>query len=1190
MNQSLQISLLGSPQVLLDNRPISGFATAKTQALLFYLAVTAQPHSRDTLANLFWGDSTEQKAKKNLRDALSNLRKLVEPHLLITRQTVAFNRDSDYQLDVERFENDLKDLAGPPDRLRTALTLYRGEFLEGFYVRDAPTFEEWAVTQREWLHGLAIRGLQTLSRHYAAQGAAGRDEALAYTTRLLALEPWHEESHRQMMELLARNGQRGAALAQYETCRQTLAEELGTEPMPETTALYERLKAADISPPHNLPPPTGLFVGREVEVKQLKQYLHQTKTRLITISGPGGMGKTRLALQVALSEVNTFLHGTFFIPLASLPTADYLVSTMAETIGLAFKSGQEPLTQLLNFLHSKEMLLILDNFEHLMKGVEIVSDILAQAPNVKLLVTSRERLNLHEEWVFELAGLAYPSKSDEAQRRRGAEAQGGKSDREIGVWNDKEDSQSVTSQQEVVISDQSFPSISQSLISNLSQYPALTLFVERARHIKPDFNLTKATLPHVVRLCQLVRGLPLGLELAASWLRLLTPAEIVTEIERNLDFLKTSLRNIPERHRSLRAVFEHSWALLTAQEQAVYAKLSIFRGGFQREAAEQIAGASLPLLASLTDKSLLYQVAEGRYALHELLRQYGAEKLKSQELEISQDQLIYNGDLVNIPSARLRHSLYFMKFLSSRDTALNGNQPQQAVTEIKTELDNIRHGWYWCVTNPVVWNWTLTTEPIAQIEQGIGSLSHFYDLTGLFQEGINGFQTAIEHIQRLLADGQTPTASTQHILSRLHTEQAHLLNQSGACAQAIQAAQIAAELAVTVQVIGLEATARHQWGKALVSESNYKQGQDQLEQALSLARQADMPRLEAKILRRLGIVASNQGDHLRAQELFERALMIVAQADNIRGQSLILNNLGIVAKRQGDYAAAQTAYQAALHRFHQIEDAWGESLALNNLGTIAYAQGRYSEAQRHYQQSLRLSHELEDRINKGIVLENLGTLYIRLGAYARARDYCEQSLQLRREISDRFGESEVLAELALLHHDMGDDDAAYAYSQRANHLAQEIGAQSLQAKILTYAGQTLVGLARYPEAVTVYQQALTLREQLGQPARALQIRAGLAQAWLAQDKLAQARAQMDEIVGWLQEETLPNIEEPFRLCLTCYQIFTSQQDERATGVLALAHNLLHTQAAQIEDEALRRSFLEKVPIHREIRRAFQSGQ
>ena len=1174
MTQSLQITLLGSPQVMLDNRPISGFATAKTQALLFYLAVTAQPHSRDTLANLFWGDSTEQKAKKNLRDALSNLRKLVEPYLLITRQTAAFNRGSDYQLDVERFDHDLKDLAGPPDRLRAALELYRGEFLEGFYVRDAPAFEEWALTQREWLHGLAIRGLQTLSRHYAAQGDVGWDEARTYTTRLLTLEPWHEESHRQMMELLARTGQRGAALVQYETCRRILAEELGTEPMPETTALYERLKAADISPPHNLPSSTSLFVGREVEVNQLKRYLHRATTRLITISGPGGMGKTRLALQAALSEVNTFLHGTFFIPLASLPTADYLASTMAEALGLAFKSGQEPLTQLLNFLNGKEMLLILDNFEHLIKGVDVIIAILAQAPNVKLLVTSRERLNLHEEWVLELAGLAYPSEGD----------------REIGVWGNGEDSQSVTSQQASVISNQSSPSIFHSPLSDLQPFPALTLFVERARHITPDFSLTEATLPHVVRLCQLVRGLPLGLELAASWLRLLTPAEIVAEIQRNLDFLKTSLRNVPERHRSLRAVFEHSWALLTTQEQVVYAKLSIFRGGFQREAAKQIASASLPLLASLTDKSLLYQVDAGRYALHELLRQYAAEKLKVQELEISQDQIVYNGDPVNIPSARLRHSLYFMRFLSSRDRALNGSQPQQAVAEIKTELDNIRHGWYWCVTNPVVWNWALTTESIVQIEQGIGSLTHFYDLTGLFQEGINGFQAAIEHIQMLLADGPAPMASTQHILSKLHTEQAHLLNQSGAPAQAIQAARTAAKLAETIHDVGLEAAARHQWGKALVGESHYKQGQDQLEQALSLARQVDLSRLEAKILRRLGIIASNQGNHLKAQELFERALMIVTQADNIRGQSLVLNNLGIVAKRQGDYAAAQTAYQAALRRFRQIEDAWGESLALNNLGTVAYARGRYSEAQRNYQQSLRLSHELEDRINKGIVLENLGALYIRLGAYARARDYCEQSLQLRRDMSDRFGQGEVLAELALLHHDLGDDEAAYTYSQQANHLAQKVGARSLQAKILTYAGQALAGLARYSEAVTVYQQALAWREQSGQLARTLHIRAGLAQAWLAQGELAQAGAQVDEIDRWLHEETLPNLEEPFRLCLMYYHILKSRQDERAATVLATAHNLLQTQAAQIEDETLRHSFLEKVAIHREIRQAFQSGR
>jgi len=423
MSTSLHFTLLGAPQIALgDDPPLTGFATSKAQALLIYLAVTGQPHRRDTLANLLWSETTDRKARKNLRDALSNLRKLIAPYLIINRQTVAFNLDSPSDMDVERFQAALQtETASSPELLQTALNLYRGEFLEGFHVRDAPAFEEWVLSQREWLHGLAIQGWHSLSNHYAAQGEAGRNKAIEATAQLLALEPWREESHRQMMELLARDGQRSAALAQYETCRRILAEELGTEPMPETTALYERLKSAETAPSPNLPPLSNRLVGRETELAQIKQYLAQPRTRLVTIIGPGGMGKTRLALEVATTQATTFLHGTFFIPLAPLQAADYLVSTIAETIGFAFKGGAAPTVQLLSFLSDKEMLLILDNFEHVMSGVDLLIKILAQAPTVKLLVTSRERLNLKEEWVLALKGLAYPGEVTEMQGSRSAE-------------------------------------------------------------------------------------------------------------------------------------------------------------------------------------------------------------------------------------------------------------------------------------------------------------------------------------------------------------------------------------------------------------------------------------------------------------------------------------------------------------------------------------------------------------------------------------------------------------------------------------------------------------------------------------------------------------------------------------------------------------------------------------------------
>ena len=256
------MTVLGSVQIAQGETPVTGFVSAKVQALLVYLAVTGRPHTREALAGLLWGDMPHRAARVNLRQAIANLRRLVGSHLIISRQMVALNQESPYWLDAKVFSQGVHKAlshctnggveknghslptAQAISSLTEAVELYQGEFLEGFLVRNAPAFEEWALLQRERFHGLALQGLHTLSTYYAGQGEAGCPAGIRYARRLLRLEPWREEAHRQLMELLARSGQRGAALAQYKQCCQTLAAEFGIQPMAETTALFERIRAA----------------------------------------------------------------------------------------------------------------------------------------------------------------------------------------------------------------------------------------------------------------------------------------------------------------------------------------------------------------------------------------------------------------------------------------------------------------------------------------------------------------------------------------------------------------------------------------------------------------------------------------------------------------------------------------------------------------------------------------------------------------------------------------------------------------------------------------------------------------------------------------------------------------------------------------------------------------------------------
>lgn len=642
----LNLRLLGKPEVKLGEIPVTGFISSKAQACLFYLAVTGTSHARESLAGLFWGEMPAQQASKNLRNVLSNLRALVGDYLRITRYDVAFDRDAEYRLDVEQFMSALGDDVFKQDlqHLHRAVELVQGDFLEGFYAGDALGFEEWALGRRSLLNGLMVQTLHTLVvKHLEREEYAA---GIEYANRLLAIEPWREETHRHLMLLYVRSRQRSAALAQYEVCRRILRAELHSEPLAETSALYERIFSAAAPPPHNLPPQLTPLIGREKELAQIATEMNNPAAQLITLVGPGGIGKTRLALYAAerCTDPETmldapFVDGVFLIPLADALMAGEdgrgtLFQTIADTLGVKLKSALPAQAQLLNYLRDKKMLLLLDNFEHFVPEARALSDLLRFAPHVRVVVTCRVRLNLKHEYLLEIGGLEYPA-------QRGLTPQA------------------------------------------MLEYSGVSLFVASARRAQPLFQLDESNAEGVARICELVEGAPLGIELAASWLRMLTPDEIVNEIESNMDFLATTAQDTPERHRSLRSVFEYSWALLSPSEQKMFRSLAVFYGGFDREAAAHVAGASLPALAGLVDKSLLRRSAAGRYAIHELLHAYAREKLAE-----------------DVDNERVRdaHCRYFAELLARHQAQLQSEDVSDALSALSAERENVRAAWNWAVS------------------------------------------------------------------------------------------------------------------------------------------------------------------------------------------------------------------------------------------------------------------------------------------------------------------------------------------------------------------------------------------------------------------------------------------------------------------------------------------------------------
>jgi len=562
----VDIALLGRFEVDLDDQRVDAFGYDKVRALLAYLACEAgHVVSREFLAGLLWPDYPEQRARQNLSQALFTLRKALadgrdSPSFLrVTRRSVQFTCTGDCRLDVVDYERlltacwahvhrNLHSCDVCVERLSEAVRLYRGDFLGAFSLPDSPLFEEWVLVQRERLNHKVMRALEELAGAHMARGEFVR--ALEHARRQVVLNPWRESAHRQVIRALALSGQRQEALAQYETCCALLMEDLGVKPEPETVALCREIRDGRLSvriaaspvpsetgiregeiqdaiiprgPLHNLPVQLSPFIGRVSELGALCRTLQDSACRLLSLVGPGGSGKTRLALEAAKLQLPFFPHGVYLVPLAALESREGVVPKISESIGLVLRATNSVETQLADYLRQKTMLLILDSFEQVLDGLDVALSLLQAAPDLKIVLTSRVRTNAQGEMLFSVAGLT--------------------------VWNGA--------------MQEAGPHYSD----------AVRLFATGAKRNYPAFELAPANVSTVRQICSLVRGMPLAILLAASWVPILSTAEIAgrltDELESNADFLRADWQDVPARQRSLRAVLDHTWRLLTIREQAV---------------------------------------------------------------------------------------------------------------------------------------------------------------------------------------------------------------------------------------------------------------------------------------------------------------------------------------------------------------------------------------------------------------------------------------------------------------------------------------------------------------------------------------------------------------------------------------------------------------------------------------------
>jgi predicted ATPase/transcriptional regulator with XRE-family HTH domain len=675
-------------------------------------------------------------------------------------------------------------------------------------------------------------------------------------------------------------------------------------------------------PGTNLPTSFTPMIGREPELTELAQLLFQPACQLLSLLGPGGIGKTRLALEIAyrlyVHKPSVFQDGVFFVQLASVETADLIVPAIADALAFTFSGPGDPAIQLLNSLRGKKLLLLLDNMEHLIEGGELISEILQRSPGIKILVTSRERLNLHGEWIFEIQGLPVPPP-----------------DHYIG----------------------------------LEAYSSVALFVQAARRARSHFKLDENNREHVAHICRSLDGMPLAIEMAAAWVRVLSTREIAQEIEANLDFLATPARNLPERHRSLRAVFDHSWKLLSEQEKRSLMQISVFSGDFHRDAAVPVAGTDLAQLSALVDKSLLERAGDGRYRLHELIRQYAYSHLE--------------GDPQKLAEARNLHTCYYLGTVQAAEQLIKSERQNEALTGLSIDMDDIRWAWDWAVQQHFLDELRLTSHP----------LMLFLELRNTFHEGEAFFRQAVDEFRAHLASDRSDQASVEVLLGEMLSPLGWFCFRLGCVDEALELIREAtgllrthnqpASLAINLwhyanvcwfaghfdeamqaieEALAIQQNLGHSWGVAnmtiyqgviALELGDNDRAYDRLKQGLFLARACGDPRLISFAVIYLDRTSQARSRYSEMKPLFEEIMEYAIQTGNRYGKGVVLERMALAEQAAGDIDRARQLLGESIQLFEEIEDLWSYSRVLTYLGHMALAVGDKEQARSVYTQAFR---------------------------------------------------------------------------------------------------------------------------------------------------------------------------------------------------------------------------------------------
>lgn len=957
MNTTLQIYLFGGLRIPIGEESITRFRTQKTAALLAYLALfRSRSHPREELIELFWPDDEMEAGRTSLRGALSALRRTLEPAGTPAGSVIVAEGYHSIHLNAELVTTDVAEFEAALARadraadsgerarqLARAVEAHGGPLLPGYY-------DLWAVTEANRLAAAYLRALGQLSDHW--ERAGDTEQALHYARNAVSTDPLSEEAHADVIRLLRTSGQQAAALRQYRQLEELLRDKLGIEPSPEIRALLEAPLTAESrpSPPATAfhfaaptvpgaPPPPPVpepaeapslqlpatltrFFGREDEIAALERLLRSRETRLVTVTGPGGSGKTRLSLELIRKTADAFPGGVWFVPLADITDPSRLMEAVADTMGLPRAAGSplERIVQERNEGGARRSLLVLDNVEQIAEAAaEQVASLLSRTAAVCCLVTSRQRLLLSGEQEFPLPPLPTPTLPGTPER--------------------------------------------------LMEFSSIRLFVDRARIARNDFSLTPGNTEAVAALAMRLEGLPLAIELAAAWSQTLSPAQLLQRMDHRFDLLISRRRDIPERHRSLRAAIETSYDLLPDDLKRFFIRLSVFHGGWTLEAAEFLSDEPMALtyLAELQDRSLIVAEDAGdtiRHRMLETLREFAAEQLGE------------------APDVVERYRAFFLQLTRDAAEQIDGPEQVEWLARLESEHENLR-----AVLDQAAHAGDSATTELTLVT----ALWRFWMVRGHLSEGRRRIAAALER-----ADADTPVSLRAAALYGA----ASLAGVQGDIAAAEDHLTLCREL---FQNLGDPLGAANSLCSLANVEKNrgdYTRATAMLGEALSLFRSAKYIRGMSRSLQILATIHADQSLFAEAGRCYQESLTLSETSGDLKTAALILHNMGVLASRQDDVLAARRWFERSLEIRRTLNDIVGQAHTLEGLGTLAKHEKDLETADRFYEESLALHRRAQDPV--GAVLIHLNRAVM---AFEKSADavwpHLSQAITLLRQRGNR---------------------------------------------------------------------------------------------------------------------------------------------------------------------------------------------